>query len=79
MERNLDRRVEAIAPVRDAESKQKLRTIVEVMLADDRRAWLLDSTDRWRRAEELVDEPTGQDTFETLMAVARTAPQPTAR
>ena len=33
----------------------RLRAIVEVMLADDRRAWQLGSDDRWRRVEELVD------------------------
>jgi len=76
MERNLDRRVEALTPVDDPESKQKLRTIIEVMLHDDRRAWVLSSDDRWRRVEEVVDEPTGLDTFETLMEAAKTAPAP---
>jgi polyphosphate kinase len=79
MERNLDRRVEAIAPVTDPENQQKLRTIIDVMLQDDRRAWILDSSDTWRRAEELVEHPTGLDTFETLMEMANTqAPVPTA-
>ena len=41
MERNLDRRVEALAPVTDADSQAKLRRVIEVMLADDRRAWQL--------------------------------------
>jgi len=71
MERNLDRRVEALTPVADQESKARLRTIIEVMLADDRRAWQLGSDDRWRRIEEIVGEPRGVDTFETLMAIAR--------
>jgi len=77
MERNLDRRVEADAPVTDAESQARLRKVIDIMLADDRRAWQLDSTDRWRRVEELVDEPRGIDTFETLMAMAGTAPATT--
>jgi len=77
MERNLDRRVEAIAPVKDVEAKQKLRGIIDLMLSDDRRAWVLDSNDTWRRVEELVDEPSGLDTFEALMAMAKT-PQPAA-
>jgi hypothetical protein len=47
------------------------------MLSDDRRAWILDSSDTWRRAEELVDEPTGLDAFEALMAMAKT-PLPVA-
>jgi polyphosphate kinase len=74
MERNLDRRVEAITPVRDAESQHRLRTITEVMLKDDRRAWVLGSDDRWRRVEEVVDEPTGLDTFETFEEAAKAAP-----
>jgi polyphosphate kinase len=73
MERNLDRRVEALTPVVDAESQQKLRNIIEVMLADDRRAWELGTDDRWRRVEETTAEPRGVDTFETLMALARSS------
>jgi polyphosphate kinase len=71
MERNLDRRVEALAPVDDGDSRQKLRQIIEIMLADDRRAWQLAPDDRWRRVEEMVQEPRGMDTFEELMAAAR--------
>ena len=71
MERNLDRRVEALAPVTDPDSQARLRTILEIMLADDRRAWQLGSDDRWRRVEETTSEPHGIDTFETLMDLAR--------
>jgi polyphosphate kinase len=71
MERNLDRRVEAMAPVTDPVSQARLRTILEVMAADDRRAWVLGTDDIWRRVEQTVDEPTGLDTFETLMSAAR--------
>jgi polyphosphate kinase len=71
MERNLDRRVEALAPVEDPASQDRLRTILQVMLADDRRAWRLGPDDRWRRVETLLDEPTGLDTFETMAGLAR--------
>jgi len=71
MERNLDRRVEAATPVTDQESRARLRTIIEVVLADDRRAWQLGADDSWRRVEKLVEQPTGLDTFETLMGMAR--------
>ncbi len=74
MERNLDRRVEAVAPVTDSDNQARLRTIIDIMLADDRRAWQLDANDRWRRVEELLDEPRGVDTFETLMAMASAQP-----
>jgi polyphosphate kinase len=73
MERNLDRRVEAVTPVLDPDSQQRLRTIIDVMLSDDRRAWQLGDDDRWRRAEEVVPAPRGLDTFETLMAIARSS------
>ena len=76
MERNLDRRVEAVAPVTDPENQARLRAIIDIMLADDRRAWQLDSSDRWRRVEELVDQPRGLDTFEALMALAKAAQVP---
>ena len=70
MERNLDRRVEALTPVTDPENTARLRTIIDIMLADDRRAWQLDGDDSWRRVEDLVEQPTGLDTFETLMGIA---------
>ncbi|HEY7024210.1 MAG TPA: polyphosphate kinase 1 [Candidatus Limnocylindrales bacterium] len=71
MERNLDRRVEALTPVTDADSQARLRTIIEVMLADDRRAWQLGDEDRWRRVEETTTDKRGVDTFETFMNLAR--------
>jgi polyphosphate kinase len=67
MDRNLDRRVEAVAPVLDPTNKARLDHILEVMLADDRRAWELGSDERWQRVEWRLDRPTGLDTFETLM------------
>jgi len=72
MERNLDRRVEALAPVEDPPLKQRLGEIVRVMLADDRRSWQLCPDGEWRRVEELLgDAATGLDTFETLMGTTR--------
>jgi len=72
MERNLDRRIEALAPVEDALLKERLGEIVRVMLADDRRAWQLCPDGEWRRLEKLLGEAaTGLDTFETLMGAAR--------
>jgi polyphosphate kinase len=73
MERNLDRRVEAMAPVSDADSMAKLRGIIETMLADDRRAWQLDSADRWQRVEDIVGRSGSIDTFEMMTAVAQEA------
>jgi polyphosphate kinase len=70
MERNLDRRVEALAPVTDHEIRGRLDHILEIMLADDRRAWQLGADERWARVEASLVRPTGLDTFETLQAEA---------
>jgi polyphosphate kinase len=48
MPRNLDRRVEAMVPVEDAQLRQRLDEILAVSLADDTLAWRLDD-DRWTR------------------------------
>jgi len=47
MSRNLDRRVEALVPVIDPMTRKKLDSIIEANLADDRRAWSLDSQGTW--------------------------------
>jgi polyphosphate kinase len=49
MERNLDRRVEAVVPVEAPELRTRLREILELDLADDTRAWELDPDDSWHK------------------------------
>jgi polyphosphate kinase len=66
MDRNLDRRVEAIVPVEDTEARSKLSEIVDLMLADDRRSWQLQPDARWLRTETLEGRPGTIDTFEVL-------------
>ena len=52
MERNLDRRVEALTPVRDAEILEHLRDVVlSAYLRDTNRAMVLDSAGRYARPE----------------------------
>jgi polyphosphate kinase len=81
MDRNLDRRVEAVVPVEDSEAKARLAEIVEVMLADDRRSWQLQPDASWVRTESLVGREGTIDTFEALkeraldMASAASAPR----
>jgi len=70
MERNLDRRVEAIVPVEDPEAQEKIRNLIEVMLSDDRRSWQLGADGVYHRTEELTGVPGTIDTFETLQARA---------
>ena len=66
MDRNLDRRVEAVAPVEDAEAQARLANVVEVMLADDRRSWQLLPDTTWIRTEILNERAGTIDTFEML-------------
>jgi polyphosphate kinase len=70
MERNLDRRVEAIVPVEDPEAQEKIRNLIEVMLSDDRRSWQLGADGVYHRTEELTGVPGTIDTFETPQARA---------
>jgi polyphosphate kinase len=49
MQRNLDRRVEAVAPVSDRSLRERLSQILELFLADDVLAWELCSDGRWQR------------------------------
>jgi polyphosphate kinase len=66
MERNLDRRVEVVTPVEDAESRARLARIIDVMLADDRRSWQLGADGRWTRTEVLGSIEGTVDTFAVL-------------
>ena len=70
MDRNLDRRVEALVPVEDADARARLAGILDLMLADDRRSWQLLPDATWVRTETLEGRPGTIDTFETLKAIA---------
>jgi polyphosphate kinase len=49
MQRNLDRRVEAVVPVADRKLRERLSGILETILADDVLAWELCSDGKWQR------------------------------
>ncbi len=66
MDRNLDRRVEAVVPVEDHEARIRIGEIIEVMLADDRRSWQLQPDAIWVRTETLQGREGTIDTFEVL-------------
>ncbi len=51
MPRNLDRRVEALAPVTDPALQQRLQEVLDVNLADDTLAWELGPEGVWRHVE----------------------------
>jgi polyphosphate kinase len=73
MDRNLDRRVEAMVPVEDPEARGRLAEIIEVMLADDRRSWQLGSDGTWKRTEEITGVSGTCDTHQELKARALAA------
>jgi polyphosphate kinase len=65
MERNLDRRVEVLFPLEEAEVRRKTKEILAALLADTSNAWGLQPDGSWER---LAD--TGNSSFETLRRVA---------
>jgi polyphosphate kinase len=52
MTRNLDRRVEVLAPVEDPALQARLDQILEVNFDPNARAWELEGSGRWRRVPE---------------------------
>lgn len=49
MQRNLDRRVEAVVPIEDPQLQQRLKEILDVNLADEALAWVLDADGQWNK------------------------------
>jgi polyphosphate kinase len=73
MERNLDRRIEALAPVKDPALQERLRSVLSILRRDDRRAWTLGPDGEWTRVETTIEGEPTTDTFEALMAEAVSA------
>ncbi len=69
MPRNLDRRVEAVAPVEDPELIKDLQEILGVMLADNRQAWELQPDGRYIQRHP-ADEAKEQSAQKILMEMA---------
>jgi polyphosphate kinase len=57
MTRNLDERVEAVTPVEDQVSIKELRSILNLMMADNRQAWELQSDGSYIQRRPQDDEP----------------------
>ncbi len=56
MSRNLDYRVETMVPVESPELRAELQWILDVQLADNRMAWLLEADGNWQKLEPAADE-----------------------
>jgi polyphosphate kinase len=70
MERNLDRRVEALVPIEDGEARSRIAAVIEALRADDRRSWELGADGEWRRVEDINGRPGTVDEFEVLKVAA---------
>jgi len=70
MERNLDRRVEVLFPLGEAEVRSKVEEILAALLADTSNAWELRPDGAWERLND-----TGISSFEHLRSVAIAASQ----
>jgi polyphosphate kinase len=71
MPRNLDRRVEALAPVEDPALQFRIDEIADVVMADDVRSWELGPDGRWR----LLPTERGIEAHITLRGLAEARAQ----
>jgi polyphosphate kinase len=72
MTRNLDNRVEAVAPVTDPALREQLRFVLELCLCDNRSAWTMNADGTYDQRTPDEDEPV-VSTQDVLMACARAA------
>ncbi len=71
MERNLDRRVECVAPVRQPELKDRLDEILALNLADDTNSWQLGPDGSWRRNRAVAQVSLHRQLQELALGRAR--------
>jgi polyphosphate kinase len=71
MERNLDRRVEALAPVEAPALQARLQEVLDVSLTDDVLAWELDSEGGWRRLPTALHNDAHRRLHELALTRAR--------
>jgi polyphosphate kinase len=76
MPRNLDHRLEILAPVDDQAVQGRLKAAFEVLLADNALAWELDADGSWNRRRPKKDEPSRAS---QLVFMRRARPRPARR
>jgi polyphosphate kinase len=72
MERNLDRRIEAVVPVEDPALSGRLLEVLRLTFADDLNTWLLGPDRRWRRLIPVGDRSVQAQLKERARSAART-------
>jgi polyphosphate kinase len=69
MPRNLDHRIEVVAPIEDARAREEVSTVLDSLLADNT-AWQLSADGSWHRLSPDAGTP-GRSTHQVLMRRAR--------
>ena len=75
MPRNLDSRVELVAPVEDADLRVEMLDVLERCFADNANAWELDAEGGWTRIEAPADERRSVQEELRVLHAARAAEQ----
>ena len=70
MTRNLDRRVEAVAPVEDPDIRSELDTVLDIMLTDNRKRWEMDAEGNYEQLRP-ADGEAVRNTHQRLMHRAK--------
>jgi polyphosphate kinase len=71
MERNLDRRIEALVPIHEEQLRRRLLDILELAFADATNTWLLGPDARWRRLRGAGDVSVQQRLKEIAVAESK--------
>jgi polyphosphate kinase len=80
MPRNLDHRVEIVAPVEDGRARQKISAVFDALLADNAQSWQLRPDGTWRRLHPKKDErPVPAQSVLMRSALARARRRPASR
>jgi polyphosphate kinase len=69
MPRNLDHRIEVVAPIEDGRAREEVSTVLDSLLADNT-AWQLSADGSWHRLSPDPGTP-GRGTHQVLMRRAR--------
>jgi polyphosphate kinase len=56
MGRNLDNRLEVVAPVYDSRARQRINVMFDALLADNTNSWTLDGDGQWHRVRPKKDD-----------------------
>jgi polyphosphate kinase len=76
MKRNLESRVEILVPIEDVAGRQRLRAMLDLQLAPNRNAWIMQSDGRYVRSEVDARGRGAQQALMDSVAVEHASPAP---